>query len=110
MDAARNDLQTKKQEITEAIQMDVQTFQLQADRIGYLQKTFESNRNYLLSSERQFLAGRRSWQEVMNTAREEAQILAQIADAQAQVWLAHQHLQIQSMGLDRYLSTSPNAQ
>ena len=32
---------------------------------------------------RQFLAGRKSWQEVMNAAREEVQMLVQVADLQA---------------------------
>ncbi len=105
-DSAQNDMQMKKREIIESIQIDSQVFQSQSERLNLLNKNFESNRNYLLSSERQFAAGRRSWQELMNTAREEAQILTQIADAHVQVWLAVHHLRIQYLGLNIYLEAS----
>ncbi|WP_341686705.1 TolC family protein [Limnohabitans sp.] len=105
VEAYRNELNARQLEVRESIQTDIQDFQAQSDRLGQLEKTFAANRNYLESSERQYLAGRRSWQEIMNIAREESQILAQIADAKAQIWLTHQRLQIFAMGLDTYLST-----
>lgn len=103
VDAYRSELESKNMEVSEIIQNDLQSFRTQADRLGQLEKTSEANRRYLESSERQYLAGRRSWQEIMNIAREEAQILAQLGDAKAQVWLAHQRLQILTQGLDGYL-------
>jgi adhesin transport system outer membrane protein len=106
LDAARNDVSAKRMEIKEVIQTDLQTYDSQIERIEQLEKTFRSNNNYLQSSERQFLAGRRSWQEVMNTAREEAQIVVQIAEAQTQIWLAQQRLKILKDGLDVYLSSA----
>jgi len=106
LDAARNDVSAKRMEIKEVIQADLQTYNYQIERIDQLEKTFRSNNNYLQSSERQFLAGRRSWQEVMNTAREDAQIVVQIAEAQTQIWLAQQRLRILKDGLDVYLSSA----
>lgn len=106
LDAARNDVSAKRMEIKEVIQADLQTYNSQIERIDQLEKTFRSNNNYLQSSERQFLAGRRSWQEVMNTAREDAQIVVQIAEAQTQIWLAQQRLRILKDGLDVYLSSA----
>jgi adhesin transport system outer membrane protein len=106
LDAARNDVSAKRMEIKEVIQADLQTYDSQIERIDQLEKTFRSNNNYLQSSERQFLAGRRSWQEVMNTAREDAQIVVQIAEAQTQIWLAQQRLRILKDGLDVYLSSA----
>lgn len=106
LDAARNDVSAKRMEIKEIIQADLQTYNSQIERIDQLEKTFRSNNNYLQSSERQFLAGRRSWQEVMNTAREDAQIVVQIADSQTQIWLAQQRLRILKDGLDVFLSSA----
>jgi adhesin transport system outer membrane protein len=93
-------------EVREAIQADLQSFQAQFDRLGQLEKTYVSNHQYLESSERQYLAGRRSWQEIMNIAREESQILVQIADAKALIWLMHQRLQIFTSNLSTYLSAN----
>lgn len=104
VEASQNELEGRRMDVTETIQSDLQVFQSQSERVTQLEKTFENNRRYLESSERQFLAGRRTWQEIMNIAREEAQILAQIADAKAQAWLSHQRLQIFSQGLDDYLA------
>ncbi len=104
VEASQNELEGRRMDVSEIIQSDLQVFQSQSERVTQLEKTFENNRKYLESSERQFLAGRRTWQEIMNIAREEAQILTQIADAKAQTWLSHQRLQIFSQGLDDYLA------
>lgn len=104
IEAVQNDVKAKRMEIVELIQNEVENLKSQSERILQLEKSIESNKNYLLSSERQFLAGRRSWQDVMNTAREEVQLRLQISDSQAQIWLAHHRLQILATGVDAYLT------
>jgi outer membrane protein, adhesin transport system len=104
VDIARSDVETRKLEISEVIQIELQNHQSQVKRLHELRNTFESNSKYLQASERQFLAGRRTWQDVMNTAREEAQIRVQLADSTAQIWLSQQRLSILTEGLDVYLS------
>lgn len=106
VEVAKSDRDGKLIEVEDSIQSDLQISRFQFERLGQLEITYENNRKYLESSERQYLAGRRTWQEIMNIAREEAQILAQIADAKAQLWLVHQRLQIFTLGLDAYLSSN----
>jgi outer membrane protein TolC len=69
-----------------------------------LQQSLEAADAYLKSSEIQFDNGRRSWQELMNSAREKAQLRVQLADTRAQAWLAKQRLHLNSLGLDAYLA------
>jgi hypothetical protein len=40
----------------------------------------------------------------MNSAREKAQLRAQLADTSAQAWLAAQRLRLNTQGLDAYLA------
>lgn len=104
VEASQSELQGRRMDIEEVIRSDLQIYQSQSERIKQLEQTFENNRLYLESSERQYKAGRKTWQEIMNIAREEVQVQVQIADAKAQTWLAHQRLQIFADGLDGYLS------
>ena len=106
VEVARGELDAKRLEITEQIQSDIQVFLVQSDRLKQLERTYTNNNSYLISAERQFLAGRKTWQELMNIAREEVQMLAQIADVKAQVWLAYQRLQIYEHGMDGYLNSN----
>jgi adhesin transport system outer membrane protein len=103
VEAAQNDVNAKRMEIVELIQSEIENLKSHSERILQLEKSIESSKNYLLSSERQFLAGRRSWQDVLNTAREEVQLRVQISDSKTQIWLAYQRLQILASGVDSYL-------
>lgn len=107
VDSLQNEIETKKRDIREQVEADLQKNRSQIAQLYELEKNLSNNRDYLESSERQYLAGRRTWQEVMNNAREEVQIQSQIADSKAQIWLAHQKLQIFFYGLDLYLSEHP---
>lgn len=104
VEAYQSELESKRIELIDQIQADQQMFLTQSQRVRQLEEVYQSNSRYLSSSERQFLAGRKTWQEIMNIAREEAQILVQIADAKSQTWLSYQRLQIFDSGLDFYLS------
>jgi outer membrane protein, adhesin transport system len=106
LDANSQEAEVARRNISDQIQADTQLLQMQAQRFKLLQQAAQSNQQFLLSSERQFEAGRRSWQELMNTAREKAQTLVQVAEARTQFWLAGQRLWLQSRGLDVYLDSS----
>ena len=105
LDANSQEAEVARRSISEQIHADVEMLQMQAQRLKLLEKAAQSNQQFLLSSERQFEAGRRSWQELMNTAREKAQTLAQVAEAKTQFWVASQRLWLQSRGLDVYLDS-----
>lgn len=108
LDAQAHETETRRRDIADQVQADVQSVESQTQRLQYLDQAYASAHEYLQASERQFAAGRKSWQELMNTAREKAQTLAQLADAKSLHWLAQQRLNLLSMGVDTYLNGNAN--
>jgi adhesin transport system outer membrane protein len=108
LDAQAHDTETRRRDIAEQVQADVQSLESQTQRLQYLEQAYASAHEFLQASERQFAAGRKSWQELMNTAREKAQTLAQLADAKSLHWLAQQRLNLLAMGVDTYLNGNAN--
>lgn len=109
LDAQEHETELRRREITDQVLNDVQTLESQQQRVQYLEQATASADLFLKSSERLFESGRKSWQELMNTAREKAQTLTQLADAQTLQWLAHQRLVLLADGLDPYLQeTAPS--
>lgn len=68
-------------------------------RLTSLTSAMETTSAVAKSYSRQFLAGRKSWQEVMNSAREEVQMQVQIADLQAAYLVASWRLTLLIDGL-----------
>lgn len=108
LDAQEHETATRRREIAEQVLADAESLQSQTQRLKFLEQAYSSADDFLQASERQFAAGRRSWQELMNTAREKAQALTQLADAKAMRWLAQERLNLLSMGLDSYLGSNVN--
>jgi adhesin transport system outer membrane protein len=88
--SAEADLQAKQASLLAAqqsIEKNLDSMIINVDSIQRRLKSLESamltNEAVADSYERQFLAGRKSWLEVMNAAREEVQMLVQIADLRA---------------------------
>lgn len=105
LEAQEQDIEVKRRDITDQVSTDWQTIESQTQRLTFLIQAHESAEQFMQASERQFDAGRRTWQELMNTAREKAQSLVQIADAQSLRWLAQQRLDLMATGVDTYLQT-----
>lgn len=108
LDAQEHETETRRREIAEQVLADVESLESQTQRLKFLEQAVASADEFLQASERQFAAGRKSWQELMNTAREKSQTLAQLADAKTLQWLAQQRLHLLSMGVDSYLSSNVN--
>jgi adhesin transport system outer membrane protein len=106
--AQEHETETRRREIVEQVLADVENLESQTQRLRYLEQSYSSADEFLQASERQFAAGRKSWQELMNTAREKAQTLTQLADAKTLQWLSHQRLRLLSMGIDAYLNNNAN--
>ena len=107
LDGQEHELEARRREISETVLADAQKLESQTQRLKYLEQAYVSADEFLQASERQFAAGRRSWQELMNTAREKGQAGAQLADARSLHWLSQQRLNLLSMGVDAYLSGNP---
>jgi adhesin transport system outer membrane protein len=68
-------------------------------RMQALRASLEATKEVALSYDRQYLAGRKSWLDVMNTARELAQTEAQLADLQSTHVVASWRLAIVTRGV-----------
>jgi len=106
--AQEHETEVRRREIVEQVLADVESLESQKQRLRYLEESYNSADQFLQASERQFAAGRKSWQELMNTAREKAQILTQMADAQTLQWLSLQRLHLLSTGIDAYVNHNAN--
>ena len=106
LDALEHETEVRRREIAEQVLADVESMESQTQRLRFLEQSYQSADEFLQASERQFAAGRKSWQELMNTAREKAQTLTQLADAKTLQWLSQQRLHLLSQGIDAYLNNS----
>lgn len=104
VEAQRQELDVRRKEISDQLAVDYLQSRSQFQRAHQLQQSLEAADAYLKSSEIQFDNGRRSWQELMNSAREKAQLRVQLADTTAQAWLAAERLRLNTQGLDVYLA------
>lgn len=105
--AAKDDLEVQKLALEEQIQSDFALAETaQARRVG-LDAASEAASDVFLSYERQFLTGRRQWQDLMNAARERAQSDMQVADVIGTQQLTNWRLALLSRGLDATLEDAP---
>ena len=105
--AQEQEFEARRKDLFDLLASDQLQQQAQIQRYQQLQQALTSADAYLESSEVQFSAGRRSWQELMNSAREKAQLLSQLADAGAQAWLTRERLRLNTLGLEAYLDKKP---
>ncbi len=89
MEAAQAELESTRRNLREQVQTDWAQWNSLQVRIPALQRSLQASQATAEAWDRQFLAGRKSWLEVMNTARELLQAELELADAQsAQVQLS----------------------
>lgn len=104
--AAQEDLQTQQLALNEQVQADYKlALAAQSRRVG-LESARQAAEDVLASYERQFLAGRKQWIDLMNAAREQAQSDIQLADALGAEQLANWRLALLSCGVDAVLEDS----
>ncbi|MFT3720301.1 TolC family protein [Pseudorhodoferax sp.] len=102
-DAARDDIEAQQLAIDEQIQGDLILFRTAGTRRAGLERARRSAAEVSASWERQFLAGRKQWQDLMNAARELAQNDAQLADAIGAQYLTGWRLTLLAQGVDGVL-------
>jgi adhesin transport system outer membrane protein len=78
--AAVEDVQTQQLVIDDQVQSDLKLWNMSRERRQSMQDALAASAAITVSWERQFLAGRKNWQDLINAAREQAQLEAQIGD------------------------------
>lgn len=106
--SALEDIQTQQLSIDEQVQSDVFMVQTAELRLRNLEHARQSASDVSASWERQFLAGRKQWQDLMNATREETQTEIQIADTLGAQQLSKWRLLVLSQGVDAVLQLVNN--
>ena len=101
--AAQEDIQTQQLAVDEQVLSDITLERTAEKRRQNLERVRYFSNEVYSSWERQFLAGRKQWQDLMNAAREQTQNDVQLADAIAAQHLTGWRLNVMTRGLDASL-------
>lgn len=99
IDGAQQSVEAAIRELQQSLQNDREEFANSRARIAALEKSVASSALVLESYQRQFQAGRKQWQDLLNQVRELAQNQYALADAQASMVGSMYRLQVR-MGQD----------
>lgn len=102
-ESAIADLESGKRSIAEQIQVAHAQYSTISHRIDTLNESLMAAQEIQMAWERQFLAGRRTWNDLMNAVREINQIDLQIADAKAYQIQTSWQIAIVSQGVESVL-------
>lgn len=106
--AAQEDIQTQQLTVDDQVQNDLLLWRASQQRRRSLQDAQAAASEITSSWERQFLAGRKNWQDLMNAAREQAQFEAQLSDVIGSEQLSGWRLFTLAYGVDALLAPMPN--
>jgi outer membrane protein, adhesin transport system len=106
-DAAKEDVQTQLRQLQERVRADHASLRAAQQRVAQLKQALDLAAEVSQSWDRQFLGGRKQWQDVMNAVRELAQADAQLADARVAALTAQTRLHVQCRGVDVLLGLVP---
>lgn len=98
MEAAEAETEALRRTLREQVQSDWELWRSLQERLPALERNLQASRVTAEAWDRQFLAGRKSWMEVMNTARELAQAELELADARTANAVTAWRLTILSVG------------
>lgn len=109
LNAAEEEIAVQEQALSEQVQLDWTLIKAAQLRLRGLKSAALAAVNVLDSYERQFLAGRKQWIDLMNAAREQAQTESQVADAMGAMELSTLRLVLLSGGVDALLQVKASA-
>jgi adhesin transport system outer membrane protein len=92
VDAAMEEVTVQEQALFEQVQLDHGLIRAAEGRVKALTTAKKASDDVFESYERQFLAGRKQWLDLMNAAREQAQSISQLADAMGALELSRLRL------------------
>jgi adhesin transport system outer membrane protein len=98
--AKQDDLVYRKQKLQEQIRAEHRALASMRDRIQAYQRALKGARAVAQSWDRQYVAGKKSWQEVMNAAREVTQSHLQLIETESQANTTAWRLAILTQGTD----------
>lgn len=104
--ATQLQLEEAKVNLREQFAADWTSYQSAVTRLPLLQAAFNSTEQSFESANRQFLAGRKSWLEVMNSAREVQQAAFELADVKVAVQHYHWRLVLMTHPVDELMAAS----
>jgi hypothetical protein len=104
LDAALAEVDSARLSLGEQVLADYAQAAVGRARLASLIASLESSDDIARAWGRQFIAGRKTWLDVMNAAREQAQLEAQIADARSSQLLLTWRLGIIARGLNKALA------
>jgi adhesin transport system outer membrane protein len=108
LDAKQEEVEYRTRKLTEQIRADRLQLQASRTRVQTYRQALESAKSVANSWDRQFAAGKKSWQEVMNAARESTQTEIQLLDAISTTAVIDWRLAVLTRGVDWVLQ-SPKA-
>ncbi len=92
-------IETAKREISSSVNADFNEYEFSKLRFESLRNSASLSSLISDSYDRQYLAGRKSWLDLMNAVRERSQTMLALADAEASALLSSQKLQILIKGV-----------
>lgn len=105
--AALSDVQVQGLAVAEQVQSDHALASSADYRVQSLEASMTAAKSVAESFDRQFLAGRKTWLDVMNAARELSQAEVQLAEARSTRIVASWRLALISLGVDPVLAGAP---
>ena len=102
-EAALEDVDAGRRTLQEQISSDFSSLEQSFNRYAVLTTAQQFSQDLVAGGERQFLAGKKSWQELMNTSRELVQAKTQIAEMRASLSLLTWRISLFSDQLDAVL-------
>jgi adhesin transport system outer membrane protein len=103
-ESAEAEVETAKRNVTEQILSDIDSLRSAEYRVTSMQAACEAASKTEQSWKRQFLAGKKAWQDLLNSTRELAMCRASLADARGLLLSLNWRLAIYSMGIDQSLN------
>lgn len=95
-------VETAKRELTDRLNADYNEYEFSLLRKESLQRSVELSGDISASYDRQYLVGRKSWLDLMNSVREQAQTRVQYADAEGSLLGSSRRLMIYIEGTKPY--------
>lgn len=110
LQAKQEDMEYRSRKLQEQIRSDATQLQAVRTRMQVFKQALEAANQVAQSWDRQFAAGKKSWQDVMNAARESTQTELQLVDAEGAALIIDWRLTVLTRGLDAVLETSEKQQ
>jgi adhesin transport system outer membrane protein len=107
LEAALAEVQVQTRNLIEQVLADHAQFMATERRLASMQASLRSAQSVSESFDRQFLAGRKTWLDVMNAARELAQTEAQIADLLSTQVVVSWRLSFYTQGIEAVTQGTP---